>query len=454
MDFIPNTEKDREEMLKAIGVATVDDLLEVVPAKVRRPRLDLPAPLTEMELVAELRGIARQNANLEEYSCFQGAGAYNHYVPAPISQLLLRSEFYTSYTPYQPEVSQGILQSMFEFQSMICALTGMDVTNTSMYDGATALAEASLMSIATTKRNKVVLSGSIHPEYRAVVCTYLQSRGFQVVTSSIHRDGDRIVEEGLEDLVDSETACCAVQQPDFFGRVQDLASIADRIHQVGGLFIVSSDPISLGLLKSPGEWGADIAVGEGQSLGNPISLGGPALGILACKERFVRHMPGRLVGAAVDGQGRRGFVLTLQAREQHIRREKATSNICTSESLVALAAAIYMGLLGPEGLKQVAGLCFDKAHYAARQIAALEGYKLIDGGSFFNEFVVECPRPPAEINRSLLDKKIIGGYDLGSSYPELHGCMLVCATEVNRKQDIDSLVSALAEIGAAKGGSQ
>lgn len=454
MDFIPNTEQDREAMLKAIGVATVDELLEVVPAQVRRPPIDLPAPLTEMELVAELRAIAGQNANLEDYRCFQGAGAYHHYVPAPISQLLLRSEFYTSYTPYQPEVSQGILQSMFEFQSMICALTGMDVTNTSMYDGATALAEAALMSIATTRRNKVVLSGAIHPECRAVVCTYLQSRGFQVVTSSIHREGDRIVEAGLEDLVDGETACCAVQQPDFFGRVQDLGSIAEKVHQAGGLFIVSSDPISLGMLKSPGEWGADIAVGEGQSLGNPISFGGPALGILACKERFVRHMPGRLVGSALDGQGRRGFVLTLQAREQHIRREKATSNICTSESLVALAAAIYLGLLGPNGLKQVANLCFEKAHYASRQIAALNGYKLVNGGSFFNEFVVDCPRPPIEINRFLLSKKIIGGYDLGASYPELQGCMLLCATEVNRKQDIDCLVSALAETGTTKGGAQ
>lgn len=310
------------------------------------------------------------------------------------------------------------------------------------------------MAIANTKRSKVVLSGAIHPEYRAVVCTYLQGRGFEVATSTIRREGDRIVEEGLEELVDGETACCAVQQPNFFGGVRDLTSLADRVHQAGSLFIVSSDPIALGMLKSPGEWGADIAVGEGQSLGNPIAFGGPALGILACKERFVRHMPGRLVGAAVDGQGRRGFVLTLQAREQHIRREKATSNICTSESLVALAAAIYLGLLGPKGLKQVAGLCFDKAHYAARQVAALRGFKLVDGGPFFNEFVVAGPRPVAEINGFLLSKKIIGGYDLGSAYPELEGCMLLCATEVNRKQDIDALASALGEAGVAEGGVQ
>jgi len=363
MDFIPNTDHDREEMLRAIGVATVDELLAVVPEGVRRPALELPKPLTEMELMAEMRAMAEQNADLQHYHCFLGAGAYQHYVPSPISQLLLRSEFYTAYTPYQPEVSQGTLQAAFEFQSMICGLTGMDVTNTSMYDGATAMAEAALMAIATTKRNRVVLSGSVHPEYRSVVCTYLRSRGFGVVESAVRREGDRIVEDGLESLLDRQTACCVVQQPDFFGRVTDLRALADRIHHLGGMFVVSSDPLSLGVLKSPGEWGADIAVGEGQSLGNPIAYGGPALGILACKERFVRSMPGRLVGAAADDQGRRGFVLTLQAREQHIRREKATSNICTSESLVALAAAIYLGLMGPGGLRQVAQLCYDKAHY-------------------------------------------------------------------------------------------
>ena len=452
MDFVPNTDHDRQQMLETIGVGSVDDLLEVVPARVRRPTLKLPEPLSEMELAAELQALAEHNANVGQFSCFLGAGAYHHYAPSAISQLLLRSEFYTSYTPYQPEISQGTLQAMFEFQSMICSLTGMDVTNASMYDGATALAEAALMAISVTGRSKVVLSGSIHPEYRAVVCTYLRSRGFEVVTSEIRREGDEIVEDDLGALLDDRTACCAVQQPSFFGGVGDLGSLAESVHQVGGLFIVSSDPIALGMLKSPGEWGADIAVGEGQGLGSPMAFGGPTLGILACRERFVRHMPGRLVGAALDGQGRRGFVLTLQAREQHIRREKATSNICTSEALVATAAAIYLALMGPKGLNQVARLCFDKAHYLARQVASIDGYRLLGGGPFFNEFVVECPRPPAEINRALLARKVIGGYDLGDAYPQLEGCMLLCATETNRRQEIDALVAALRDLGAAGGG--
>lgn len=446
MDFVPNTDQDRQQMLQAIGVQSVDDLLGVVPAEVRWKPLDLPKPLTEMELASELRAMAEQNVDAQHYSYFLGAGSYNHYVPAAVSQLLLRSEFYTSYTPYQPEVSQGVLQSMFEFQSMICSLTGMDVTNASMYDGATALAEAALMAIAATKRRKVVVSGSVHPEYRAVLTTYLGSRGFEVVTSAVRREGDRIVEESLEALLDGDTACCAVQQPNFFGGVRDLGALADRIHQLGGLFVVSSDPISLGMLKSPGAWGADIAVGEGQGLGSPMSFGGPCLGLLACRERLVRLMPGRLVGAARDEQGRRGFVLTLQAREQHIRREKATSNICTSEALVALGAAIYMALMGPSGLRQVARLCFDKAHYAADRVASVPGYRVLNAGPFFNEFVVECPRPPAEVNRSLLTRRVVGGYDLGKDYPQLGGCMLLCATEANTREQIDALASALGEI--------
>ncbi len=452
MDFVPNTERDRQQMLRAIGVQSVEDLLEVVPAKVRRPPLNLPSPLTEMELMAELREMAEQNADAQHFAYFLGAGVYHHYIPAAISQLLLRSEFYTSYTPYQPEISQGTLQAAFEFQSMICSLTGMDVTNASMYDGATAMAEAALMAIAATRRDKVVVSGSVHPEYRAVLYGYMQSRGIEVVSSMVGRDGDRVVEESLEALLDEETACCIVQQPNFFGGIKDLSSLANRTHQVGGLLIVSSDPISLGMLKSPGEWGADIAVGEGQGLGAPMAFGGPYLGLLACKEKLLRQMPGRLVGQALDHQGRRGFVLTLQAREQHIRREKATSNICTSEQLLATGAAIYMALMGPQGLRRVAQLCYDKAHYAAERIGALEGFELLDTGPFFNEFVVQVPRPPAEINRQLLRRNIVGGYDLAVASPAMEGCMLLCATETNTKAQIDALVSALAEIGASKGG--
>ncbi|MGE5618533.1 MAG: aminomethyl-transferring glycine dehydrogenase subunit GcvPA [Sphingomonadaceae bacterium] len=452
MDFVPNTEQDTQEMLRAIGVRSVDDLLEVIPAEVRRPTLDLPAPLTEMELVAEFRSMAERNADAQHYAYFLGAGAYNHYVPSAISQLLLRSELYTSYTPYQPEISQGTLQAAFEFQSMICALTGMDVANASMYDGATALAEAALMAVAATRRDKVVVSGSVHPEYRAVLEGYVRSRGIEMVTSRVGREGDGIVEEDPAALLDGECACCIVQQPNFFGGIRDLTELGRRTHEAGALFIVACYPISLGMLKPPAEWGADIAVGEGQGLGSPLAFGGPYLGLLACKEQYLRQMPGRLVGEAKDHQGRRGFVLTLQAREQHIRREKATSNICTSEQLLATAAAMYLAFLGPSGLRQVAKLCYDKTHYAADRIGKLKGYRLLDTGPFFNEFVVEVPRPPAEINRHLLGRQIVGGYDLSAVSPSLEGCMLLCTTETNTKDQIDALVSALAEIGGSEGG--
>jgi glycine dehydrogenase subunit 1 len=453
MDFVPNTDQDREQMLQDIGVQSVDELLQVVPASVRWPELGIPAPLSEMELAAEMRAMAEQNVDARRLSYFLGAGSYHHYVPAAISQLLLRSEFYTSYTPYQPEISQGTLQSAFEFQSMISSLMELDVTNASMYDGATALAEAALMAISATRRERVVVSGSVHPEYREVLGTYLQSRGFEVVVSKVRIEGDRIVEDDLEELLDERTACCAVQQPSFFGGVRDLSSLADRAHAVGALFIISCYPISLGMLKSPGAWGADIAVGEGQPLGSGMMYGGPYLGLLACRERLVRVMPGRLVGAATDGSGRRGFVLTLQAREQHIRREKATSNICTSEQLIALAAAMYLSLMGPGGLRQVARLCYEKAHYAAKQVGAVPGFTVFENGPFFNEFVVECPRPPGEINRSLLERGIVGGLDLGPVVPGFDNCMLLCATENNSREHIESLALALRELGE-KGGAR
>ena len=452
MDFVPNTDQDRAEMLRTIGVDSVDRLLDVVPENVRYPKLRLPEPLTEMELAAEMRSMAEENADALHHSYFLGAGSYHHYLPAAISQILLRSEFYTSYTPYQPEVSQGVLQATFEFQSMICTLMGMDVTNASMYDGATAMAEATMMAMAATGRCKAVVSGAVHPEYRAVLQTYMETRGCEVVTSAVRRQDTRVVEDRLEALLDDDTACVIVQQPDFLGGVRDLATLVERTHAAGALFILASDPISLGMLKSPGEWGVDIAVGEGQGLGSPMAFGGPYLGLLACRDRYIRHLPGRLVGATHDHEGRRGFVLTLQAREQHIRREKATSNICTSEALVAIGAAVYMTLMGPQGLRQVARLCYDNAHYAARRIAAVEGYRVLDAGPFFNEFVVQCPVSPHEINHQLLDAGIVGGYDLTGDYPDLKGCMLLCTTETNTKAQIDALASALMDVAASKGG--
>lgn len=451
MEFTPNTDQDREQMLRTIGVQDVDELLEVVPSAVRRPELKLPPPLAEMELAGEMRRLAEQNANAHTYSYFLGAGAYFHYVPAAVSQLLLRSEFYTSYTPYQPEISQGTLQATFEFQSMVRSLLGMDVANASMYDGATAMAEAALMAIAATRRDRVVVSGSVHPEYREVLDSYLKSRGFQVVTSSVSRQGSAVVEEELAPLVDEQTACCIVQYPSFLGGIRSLETLADQVHARGALFVVSSDPIALGMLKSPGEWGADIAVGEGQGLGAPVAYGGPYLGLLACREKYVRQMPGRLVGMARDSQGRRGYVLTLQAREQHIRREKATSNICTSEALIATGAAIYMALMGPRGLHQLARLCYDKAHYLAEKLSAVDGFRVLDAGPFFNEIVVECPMEPEKLTRELLTRGIVGGYDLGRGYPELKGCMLLCATEINSRAQIDHLVASLQAATALKG---
>lgn len=451
---MPNTDQDRQLMLRTIGVESLDDLIQVIPAQVRYPRLDLPEPLTEMELMAELRSMAEENTDAEHFSYFLGAGSYHHHVPAAVSQLLLRSELYTAYTPYQPEISQGTLQAAFEFQSMICSLMGMEVSNASMYDGATAMAEAALMAVAATRRDKVVVSGRVHPQYMSVLNSYMSSRGVKVVASSVGcRDG-MVVEDDLAALLASDSACCIVQQPDFLGGVRDLSRLADRTHEVGALFIISADPISLGMLKSPGEWGADIAVGEGQGLGAPMSYGGPYLGLLATRERLVRLMPGRLVGEAYDHRGRRGFVLTLQAREQHIRREKATSNICTSEQLLATGAAIYLALLGPGGLRQVAKLCYDKAHHAASRIASVDGYQIVDAGPFFNEFVVHCPLPPAEVNQLLLEDKIVGGYDLSGFGPGFEDCMLLCATETNTATQIDALVGALAKAAATTGGTR
>jgi glycine dehydrogenase subunit 1 len=361
-----------------------------------------------------------------------------------VPHLIFRSEFYTAYTPYQAEISQGTLQTIFEYQSMICALTGMDVANASHYDGATATAEAAILAINQLHgRDKVLVSPTLHPEYRATLRTYLEGQGVSIVGD----EDTRIpFEQMLDRHLDDQTACVIAQNPDFLGRVRNLKAVADRMHAAGALFIISAYPISLGLYQAPGEYGADVVVGEGQSLGNPIAFGGPYLGIFATKEKYVRRMAGRLVGQTVDTQGRRGFVLTLQAREQHIRREKATSNICTNQALNALAACVYLSTLGKAGLRQVAELCYHKAHYAARRISRLPGYRVDLKAEFFNEFVVECPRPVAEINAHLREKKIIGGYDLSRDYPHLGHAMLVAVTEMNTREQIDAFVNALGQV--------
>jgi glycine dehydrogenase subunit 1 len=441
MPYIPHSDDDRRAMLAAVGVRSVEDLFEDVPGHVRFPSLNLPPALSEIEARWELGSLAGANFTAADGPCFLGAGAYHHFVPAVVDAILRRGEFYTAYTPYQSEISQGTLQAIFEYQTMICALTGMEVSNASHYDGATATAEAIItaINVQRMKRRKIVVSPYVHPEYRAVVRTYIQGMGLDVV-------GDREI-GGLTDLLDKETACMVVQYPDFLGRVEDLTPIAETAHAAGVLLVVVADPIALGLLKPPGEFGADVVVGEGQGMGVGLNFGGPYLGFFATREEYVRRMAGRLVGQTVDAEGKRGFVLTLSTREQHIRREKAISNICTNQGLMALAAAVTMAALGRCGMRQVAELCYHRAHYAAEQIDALEGYAVVRDRPFFKEFVVRCPEPVQEINNYLLDEwGIIGGYDLGRDYAHLENHMLLCVTEMNPREEIDILVEALREV--------
>jgi glycine dehydrogenase subunit 1 len=444
MTYVPHTDADRAEMLAAIGVERVEDLFHDVPAACRFPELELPEPLSEMEIMAELQAMSEENLDVNHFTSFLGAGAYNHYVPRIVDHVISRSEFYTAYTPYQPEISQGTLQSIFEYQSMICALTGMEVANASHYDGATSTAEAVIMAlnVARGKRKRVILSPLIHPEYRAVIRTYTQGMGLDIVGD----DDPASTMDDLTALLDDNTACLIVQSPNFFGQIEDLAGLADRVHAARAMLVVVADPISLGLLKPPGDHGADIVVGEGQALGNGLNFGGPYLGFFACREKDVRKSAGRLVGQTVDAEGRRGFVLTLSTREQHIRRERATSNICTNQALCALATAVHLAALGKTGLRKLAELCYHKAHYAANRIAALDGYQVAMEGLFFKEFVVRCPAPVKAINDFLLEEwGIIGGYDLARDYPGLQNHMLLCVTEVIRREEIDALVEALAE---------
>ncbi len=431
--YTPNTDSDRRAMLDAIGVDSVDDLFSDIPAAHRNPELDLPPPTSELELRREIEAMAGENVTPGRYPSFLGGGSYRHFVPAVVRQIASRSEFMTSYTPYQPEVSQGTLQAHYEFQSMVCQLTGMEVANAGMYDGATSMAEAVLMAARLTRRDRVAVLDTVSPYYRDVLATYVQAPGLRIDT----------VPPGDETLAGG-TACLVVQQPGFLGYLGDLEALSRRAHDSGALLIVVADPISLAMFKPPGDYDADIVVAEGQALGIAPTYGGPYVGIFACKQRYVRQMPGRIVGRTVDSLGRTGYVLTLQAREQHIRREKATSNICTSVGLIALMSAVYMAAQGKRGLRHVAELCYHKAHYAASLIRDIPGYSLPIDGTFFREFVVRCPRPPAETNRMLLERGIIGGLDVSDQVPN---GMLLCCTEVNSREEIDSLANALAEIG-------
>lgn len=443
--YIPHTEADREAMLRTIGAERLEDLFQDVPAAYRFPKLDLPPAITEMEVMMEMQRLANANESVSDLICFLGAGAYNHYIPAAVDAVLRRGEFLTAYTPYQPEISQGTLQAIFEYQSLIAGLTGMEVSNASHYDGATAVTEAVTMAYAhfRGKRTKMVLSPALHPHYRETAETYNHGTDVSIVKPDVDLKAGP---DALLPWIDATTALVVVQYPDFFGRIYNYTSLAEAVHAAGALLAIAVNPLALGLLTPPGEFGADIVVGEGQPLGISLSFGGPYLGIFATRKDYVRKMAGRLVGETVDTRGQRAYVLTLTAREQHIRREKATSNICTNQGLMALASAVYMSLLGKNGLRQVAELCYHKAHYAANQIAALPGYSLWTETPFFHEFVIRCPIPVADINQHLLEHGILGGYDLGKDNPELENCMMIAVTEINSKEEIDLLVETLSEV--------
>jgi glycine dehydrogenase subunit 1 len=445
MSFVPHTAADRRSMLDTVGVDSVEELFEVIPEEVRFPVLDLPRRLSEAEAHQDLSRLAARNLDTAHASSFLGAGIYNHYVPAAVLQIISRGEFYTAYTPYQPEVAQGTLQAIYEFQTMVAELTGMDLSNASMYDGATALAEGALLPVSIPKkRTGIVVSGTVHPNYRSVLRTYTRGIAAEVRELPIPTDTLVTTPAMFDDYLDEHTAAVVVQYPNFFGRIEDIRAIAERVHRVGAKLVVSTYPIALGMLKSPGELGADVVAAEGQSLGNAQSFGGPVVGLLAARKEFVRQMAGRLVGMTEDTEGKRGFVLALQTREQHIRREKATSNICTNQGLNALAATVYMALLGPNGLRQVAELCYHKAHYLAARIAELPGWRVVGEGHFFNEFVVLTPVDPDRINRQLHGAGIIGGYALKQVDNRLSDHWLLCATELNTRESIDAFVAQLA----------
>jgi glycine dehydrogenase subunit 1 len=440
MAYIPHTEVERQQMLAAIGVTTIEDLFEAVPASHRFPQLDLPDAMSEMDITREMQALAEANEDASNFALFRGAGVYNHFIPSVVNHILMRGEFYTAYTPYQPEMSQGTLQAVYEYQSMMCALTGMDAANASHYDGATSLAEAVTMAdqVMRGKRKRVILSHGINPQYREVVRTYNQGSDMEIIGDDQARTSDDLLA-----LVDDNTAMVAVAYPNFFGQLEDFTSLAEKVHEAGALLTIVVNPMALALFKSPGAMGADIVVGEGQPLGVPMSYGGPYLGFFATKQKYVRKIAGRIIGETVDQNGQRAYVMTLRPREQDIRREKASSNICTNQGLLALAAAVYLSLMGRNGLRKVANLSYQKAHYAAEQIDGLQGYKVLRDRPFFNEFVVKTLESAETINAALLEQGIVGGYDLVQDYPNRQDQILFAVTEMNTKQEIDMLVDVL-----------
>jgi glycine dehydrogenase subunit 1 len=442
MRYLPNTVENQRQMLGVIGAASIDELLARVPPKARLARpLNVGPALAESDLIRHLGALAAENADADSHVCFLGGGAYDHYIPSPINHLVARGEFFTAYTPYQPEASQGTLRSIYEYQTMIAELTGMDVANASIYDGASSLAEAALMARAATGRQEIVLATGVNPRYRRVVATY--GEGLAVRLRDVAAPAGVLDTDAARKLVGPRTAALVVQSPNFYGSIEDLAAAADIAHAAGALLVVVADPVNLGVLEAPGRLGADVVVGDGQGLGVPLSYGGPYLGVFAAKQDFVRRMPGRLVGATVDRDGHRGFVLTLQTREQHIRRDKATSNICTNVALCALMATIYVATLGKRGLARVGELSAAKAHYAADRLTQIPGVSLRFDAPFFNEFTLRLPKPPERVAARLAKARILAGIPLKAFDRRLADCLLVAVTEKRTKAEIDEFAEAL-----------
>ena len=447
--FISTTPAERDAMLSRIGVSTIDQLFEDLPAEHYRPDLDLPPGLSELETWQLLRKLSETNLDLERHPSFLGAGAYRHFVPAAIGHLISRGEFLTSYTPYQPEVSQGTLQAVYEWQSIVCALTGMDISNASVYDAGTGTGEAARMACALTRRRRVLVLDTVNPRYREVLATYASGPDIDVETVAAFTarpDGTLGRVTDFSSKIDSSVACMIIQQPNFLGWMEQVEGLSDALSSVGAILVVIADPVSLGVIRPPGAYGAGIVVGEGKWTGGPVDFGGPLVGMFACRKDFVRQMPGRIVGSTIDGDGRKGYVLTLATREQHIRREKATSNICTAEALIALATTIYFCHLGPVGLREVAEQSIQKAHYLASRISQLPGYTVQSTAPWLYEFPIHCPKPASQVNEALLAAGIIGGYDLGLEDPALAHSLLLCCTEVTPRSDIDRLVDVLGSL--------
>lgn len=440
--FIPHTKEDQQTMLDKIGAKSIKELLAQIPEKFLYPALDLPKALAEAELTSHLHALAAKNKPLKN---FIGAGMYEHFIPAAVAALSSRGEFLTAYTPYQAEASQGTLQTIYEFQSCVCALTEMDVATASHYDGATAMTEAALACCRITGRTEIIISALIHPHYKEVLTTYTRHAGLTITEAKPTQNGTLDV-AALGQQISEKTACVIAAHPNFLGYLEQMPEISALAHQQGALLVAVVNPLSLGVLQTPGQYGADFAVAEGQPLGNPVSFGGPGLGIMTAKKAYVRQLPGRMVGIAKDKDGKRAFVLTLQAREQHIRREKAASNICSNEALCALNAVIYLTLLGPQGLKEVAELNLERAHQLADKISRVKGFTVNTHVPFFNEFVVTCPVPAAQVIAALAEKGIAAGYDLGQLCPQMANCLLVCATELRTDADLQAYVGALGGI--------